>query len=341
MFYSFSALAALVSMIGQTKANGLDDLKLRMESNKEKFIEEIRTSEFAAIASVVSPASQLRRSGDEHLPLVFLHGMGDSCFNNGMQSITEESGVYLGVYSVCIPTGDTRMEDTMNGFFMSMNENVDVFAEKVKLDKNLANGFNCVGLSQGNNICRGYIQRYNDPPVNTHLSIHGPVAGVAALPHCYPDSEQTGTLCQEVSDLLGKLAYNEPMQDFLFQADYFRDVNFITTPQYKKFSQIGNWNNEGTTIDQTIKTNFAKTNKFAMIKANGDTVVVPREGEWWGAYDSDYTTILTMKETAWYKDDTFGLRTADTAGKIFFNSTDGNHLDFTDAELYGWLDQYC
>ena len=36
--------------------------------------------------------------------------------------------------------------------------NVDTFAEKVKADKLLANGFNCVGLSQGNNICRGYLQ---------------------------------------------------------------------------------------------------------------------------------------------------------------------------------------
>ena len=257
-----------------------------------------------------------------------------------MESITEESGDYMGVYSVCIPTGDDKQEDTLNGFFMDMNTNVDVFAEKVKADSNLVKGFNCVGLSQGNNICRGYIQRYNDPPVNTHLSIHGPVVGVAALPHCYPDGEK-GEMCQDISDLLGKLAYNVPMQNFLFQADYFRDVNYVTTEEYKKYSQMAEWNQEGDVVDASIKTNFAITNKFAMIKANADTVVVPRDGEWWGAYDSDFETILTMKETTWYKDDTFGLRTADEAGKIFFNSTEGNHLEFTDEELYGWLDAYC
>lgn len=77
-----------------------------------------------------------------------------------------------------------------------------------------------------------------------------------------------------------------------------------------------------------------------MVKANGDTVVVPREGEWFGAYDTD-NNILTMKETTWYKEDTFGLKTADEAGKVFFESTEGNHLDFTDAQLYKWLDTYC
>ena len=77
-----------------------------------------------------------------------------------------------------------------------------------------------------------------------------------------------------------------------------------------------------------------------MIKANGDTVVIPNEGEWWGAYDSQYEQVRVMKDTEWYIEDMFGLRTADESGKIFFNSTDGNHLEFSDEELFGWLDLY-
>jgi palmitoyl-protein thioesterase len=325
-------------------AFGHDDALSRLEARKanpEAFTNELVKSEFAAIAPTLkSTGAVSSKAGGDSLPLVFLHGMGDSCFNRGMESITEEAGDYKGVYSVCIPTGDTRGQDTMNGFFMSMNENVDVFAEKVKADPKLAQGFNCVGLSQGNNICRGYIQRYNNPPVSTHLSIHGPVVGVSAFPSCYPDGK-AGSLCQDVSDVLANMAYNQKMQDFLFQADYFRDVNFVDTDNYKKYSEMAAWNNEGESVDEQIKANFAKTSKFAMIKANADSVVVPREGEWWGAYDSDYTTVLTMKETNWYKEDTFGLRTADEAGKIFFNSTEGNHLDFSTEQLYGWLDLYC
>jgi palmitoyl-protein thioesterase len=41
-----------------------------------------------------------------------------------------------------------------------------------------------------------------------------------------------------------------------------------------------------------------------------------------------------------YLEDKFGLRTADEAGKIFFESFDGDHLQFTTAELEGWLDKY-
>ena len=81
---------------------------------------------------------------------------------------------------------------------------------------------------------------------------------------------------------------------------------------------------------------------YIYIQALGDTVVVPREGEWWGAYAAnDYSRVLAMNETTWYKEDSFGLRTADEQGRIFFESTAGNHLEFSDSELYAWLDKYC
>lgn len=340
MIYNLPILSIILSGPSLAAGISLTELLARRADSPDDMANQISRSEFAAVFNrKVSPRKRSPESSNS-LPLVFLHGMGDSCFNRGMESITEESGAYLGVYSTCIPTGDDRREDTLNGFFMSMDESVDVFADKVKADPQLANGFNCVGLSQGNNICRGYIQKYNNPIVNTHLSIHGPVVGVAALPSCYPDGDR-GDLCQDISDLLGSLAYNQKMQDFLFQAGYFRDPNFVETEQYKKYSEIGQWNQEGDAVVADIKTNFARTNTFAMIKANADSVVVPREGEWWGSYASDYETILTMKETNWYKQNSFGLKTADEAGKIFFNSTEGNHLDFSDEELYGWLDAYC
>jgi hypothetical protein len=40
------------------------------------------------------------------------------------------------------------------------------------------------------------------------------------------------------------------------------------------------------------------------------------------------------------KSDSFGLKSADEKGRIVFNSTTKDHLDFTEEELYGWLDLY-
>lgn len=78
-----------------------------------------------------------------------------------------------------------------------------------------------------------------------------------------------------------------------------------------------------------------------MIKANQDTMVFPNEGEHWGHYkDGSLTEVLTMRETDWYKEDRWGLRTVDEAGKIVFNETDGDHLQFTDEQLVWWVHNY-
>ena len=60
--------------------------------------------------------------------------MGDSCFNSGMKSITKMVGETLDSYSVCVPTGN-RLTDTTNGFFMTMNDNVDLFAANIAKDE--------------------------------------------------------------------------------------------------------------------------------------------------------------------------------------------------------------
>lgn len=273
-------------------------------------------------------------------PTAVTHGMGDSCFNEGMQSIATFIGKLTMQYGTCVPTGDSVTTDTKNGFFMTMDKSVDEFAKRIKADPKLANGFNCVGLSQGNSLCRGYIQKYNDPPVITFLSIHGTVSGVAGFPNCDP-AGPLGPVCRPLAGLIGDAAYTKFSQDLLFQVDYYRDPFRTNSSSYKANSQLAQWNNEGNTVDPSINANFAKTKRFAMIKALRDSMVHPNEGEWWGHFeDGSRTKVLTMRETAWYKQDMFGLKSADEAGKILFNTTDGDHLQFTVQELAWWVQNY-
>ena len=97
-------------------------------------------------------------------PIVAASGMGDSCFNPGMMSLASVAGEHLGVYSRCVATGNNVITDTLNSFLMTMDGNVDEFATRVRADENLRAGFYAFGVSQGSNVIRGYIQRYNDPP---------------------------------------------------------------------------------------------------------------------------------------------------------------------------------
>jgi len=308
----------------------------------EDFAERLRMSDIAQVVHPFPNATEIgSNSPKAGVPLAFAHGMGDSCFNPGMKQITELSGQHLGAYSVCLPTGKTQSTDTMNGFFMTMDKNVDVWAEKVRADPNLKDGFHAIGFSQGNSVVRGYIHKYNDPPVKTWISVHGTVMGVAGFPNCNPDG-LLGPVCKLLAEFLGELAYAEFVQNMLFQADYFRDPKRYTDSSYIKNSQIAQWNQENPNNQNfTYKQNFVSVKKFAMIKAMKDTMVFPNEGEWWGQFEEgSLSKVLSMKDNPLYKNDAFGLKTVDDAGKIVFNSTAGNHLKFTETELYWWLDNY-
>lgn len=69
----------------------------------------LASSRRALLTSGVAPAT---------VPIVLAHGMGDSCFNGGMQHVTKLMTEWMGVYAVCVPMGGSQADDTNNGFFL-------------------------------------------------------------------------------------------------------------------------------------------------------------------------------------------------------------------------------
>jgi len=327
-----------------TKTTALKEIVKLATENEQELARQIRESPLSAIfPNTTITVPEFNQMGNGTVPIVVAHGMGDSCFNPGMKSITKAAGNHLGVYSTCIPTGGNLLTDTIDGFLLNMDKSVEAFKKRVDADPKLKNGFDAFGLSQGNNVIRGYITKYNDPPVRNFMSICGINAGVGAFPQCSPKFPVVGGVCKALTEVLGLLAYNPISQGILFQADYFRDPSKVNTTAYLKNSQLADWNNEYK-INPVYKANWAKTSKFVWVKGTLDTVVWPNEGEWWGAMSTvkgeEFKIVNKMKDTRWYKEDTFGLATADAQGKNFFESFKGEHIRFTETELFGWLAKY-
>eukprot|EP00995_Heteronema_vittatum_P007074 NODE_2207_length_818_cov_280.642393_g1545_i0.p1 GENE.NODE_2207_length_818_cov_280.642393_g1545_i0~~NODE_2207_length_818_cov_280.642393_g1545_i0.p1 ORF type:complete len:231 (+),score=109.11 NODE_2207_length_818_cov_280.642393_g1545_i0:29-694(+) len=218
-----------------------------------------------------------------------------------------------------------------------MEAEIDTFAKVIRKDPKLAKGFDAIGFSQGNLIIRGYAQKYNDPPLGNWISVHGPLMGVSGFPDC----NYSISVCRAFDQFLGAAAYTDIAQHSLAQANFFRDPERI--PEYIKGNIfLPPLNNEiPSSMNATYKANLMKVLKIVAVKAMEDTEVWPNESEWWGFYaDGDKSTVLPMKDTAWYKKDLFGLQSMDKAGKLFFESTPGNHLRITPKDLLGWIDKY-
>ena len=100
-------------------------------------------------------------------------------------------------------------------------------------------------------------------------------------------------------------------------------------------------NNERSTKNATYKANFLKLRKLILVKAAKDTTVHPRESEWFGAYqDNSRSLVLLMNATTWYKDDSFGLRSLHSEGKIVFKTTPENHLQVSREDFMSWIDEF-
>mmetsp|Transcript_66011 Transcript_66011/g.157836 ORF Transcript_66011/g.157836 Transcript_66011/m.157836 type:complete len:380 (-) Transcript_66011:71-1210(-) len=313
--------------------------RLAIQSPAEA-VDEIRRSPLYIERQPVSLPSAAPPETPNSLPVVLLHGIADYCGNPWVVSLVAGARQKLGVYVTCVATSEDDLLDFLDTFLMSLDRATSIVAQKIMADPQLQRGFNLIGISQGTLLSRAYIQRFNDPPVHTFLSIHGIVTGISGVPKCFHQGQPLGLACRALAEVLGDVAYAPEVQACYFPANDLRDPLRTQSEAYLRHSQLADLNNERFARESYVK-NFAKVKQFVMIKALGDSVVYPNEASWWGEFsDGSYTDLKSMRDTKLYQQDLFGLRSADAAGKIQFNVTNGDHVEFSDAEYYGWLERY-
>jgi len=269
-----------------------------------------------------------KQINDTIIPVVFWHGMGDSCYNplsmGSLVKMVEKEKP--GIHTNCLKFGKGLFEDTFDGFFEACNKQIDAACDMIKNDKNLANGYNAVGLSQGGQFLRAVAQRCPDPPMNNLISLGGQHQGVYGFPRC-PQSSFTW-MCDKARELLTLGAYNTYVQETLVQAQYWHDP--LQEAEYIKKSMFIAEINQLQGVKPEYKTNLMKLNAFVMVRFNNDTMVIPRDSEWFGYYaPGQDKTMQTLQQSSIYVNDTLGLKEMDTAGKLVFLEVDGDHLQFT------------
>jgi palmitoyl-protein thioesterase len=276
------------------------------------------------------------------MPVVQMHGLGDFANNpHGMVPLAQSISDYLGgAYVINVQTGINSIDDISNSYFMSLNDQVDFFAAVVSSDPALAHGFNAIGYSQGSLVIRGYIEKYNNPPVLNFISMHGPLAGISDFGDGggeFTGTETgtgtgTGNLSFQVTELLRSSAYTPEVQAGFAPSNYYRDPYLVD--EYREHSSfLKNINNE-IRNSEAVKTklqllNWASLKSLCLVQAEKDTEIIPAQSSSFGFYeDGARNYILEFNETPWYEGDYFGLQTLDNAGKVHFHTTNAAHLEF-------------
>lgn len=256
------------------------------------------------------------------LPIVLWHGMGDTCCNPlSMGSIVRLlQRVIPGVNVTSLKIGSTITEDFESGFFRNVNDQIDYVCNQLKVDPTLQGGYNAIGFSQGGLFSRGLAERCPTPPMVNLISIGGPQQGVYGLPKC----PGTKSICDMIRRLLDYGAYGW-IQHFLVQAQYWQDpMNEDTYRNKSVFLADINCEKEK---KPEYKENLLKLANFTLVLFTKDTIVQPKESEWFGFYKvGQATEVFQMSDSPLYKEDWIGLKQLNDTGRLHLLSVEADHL---------------
>ncbi|KAL2958858.1 hypothetical protein AAZX31_18G233200 [Glycine max] len=272
-------------------------------------------------------------AGAQSVPFIVLHGIGDACKHSGIRNFIKELSKWSGSPGYCLEIGN----GSWDSWTKPLLKQTSIACEKVKKMSDLGQGYNIVGLSQGNLIGRGIIEFCDGaPPVKNFISLGGPHAGTASIPLCGSES-----LCTLIDVVLQLGIYSRFAQQNLAPsgyvkipidiAGYIRGCKFLP----KLNNEIVNKRNS------TYRQRFASLQNLILIMFEQDTIVIPKETAWFGYYPNGALhPVVPVQQTELYIDDWIGLRALDEAGKVKFVNVSGDHLDISRSDMKTYIVPY-
>ena len=256
------------------------------------------------------------------VPTAMFHGLGDFCENPGIIQIDRIIKRGTGGKTKCVDVGFPSIGEMFN----NIEHVAEVSCQKLQNDPvfSQAEEFNVIGLSQGGLLARYIVEKCDMPgKVRNFVTLGGPHMGVAAVPHCFD-----GLACDVVNAVAKRLVYSSIVQDVLVPAGYFRDVNHYD--RYLKGSVFLPAVNNEEQKDEASK--FADLNGALLVMFSEDTMIYPKETAWFQGLDKD-GNVLPLDQMDFYNDDYIGLKALNDAGKVKFESFEGDHLEFSTQQV--------
>ncbi|KAK7295304.1 hypothetical protein RJT34_18210 [Clitoria ternatea] len=272
-------------------------------------------------------------AGAQGVPFIVLHGIGDECKNYGMRNFVKHLSDWSGSQGYCLEIGNGPWDS----WTKPLLKQTAIACEQVKKMSDLSQGYNIVGLSQGNLIGRGIIEFCDGaPPVKNFISLGGPHAGTASVPLCGFE-----VVCTLIDSILQLGIYSQLVQKIVAPSGYVK-IPTAMSAYMRGCTFLPKLNNEILKQRNSIyRQRFASLQNLVLIMFEQDKILIPKETAWFGYYpDGAFHPVIPAQQTKLYTEDWVGLRTLDQAGKVKFVNISGNHLQFSNSDVKTYILPY-
>ncbi len=262
------------------------------------------------------------------VPVAIFHGIGDNCKSNGMKIITKLTQNNVEDYAKCIESAGG-----IKDFFKPIKDQAKNACNEIKKDENFQNEFSILSFSQGGLIARYIIEKCDMKGyVKKFVSFGGPLMGTSKVPKCI-----NGVVCHFVNNFVSYFIYFNYVQNGVGPAGYYRD-NFHLKSYLDKNNFLVELNNEKN-FNQNYYDRMSNLTSLVLIKFNNDTMIYPPETSWFQSLDDD-NNLISLSKSEFFVKDLIGIRKLYEKGAIKFIALDGEHLDFTNEDLYDYAFDY-
>jgi palmitoyl-protein thioesterase len=273
-----------------------------------------------------APAHKTDDLSDTPLPIVVWHGLGDQYNSDGLKDIQAMAeAINPGTFVHIIAIDEDPNQDRSATFTGNVTDQISKVCEELAKHPILstAPAIDAIGISQGGQFLRGYVERCNWPQVRSLVTFGSQHNGIVKFRVC----GQTDWICKGAMALLRFNVWSNFVQSRLVPAQYYRDPQ--TESDYNNYLQSSNFladiNNERELKNEKYKANLSKLTNFVMWMFEDDRLVVPKESSWFEEVNGTETIPLRARKL--YQEDWIGLRELDRNGGLRFRSAPGDHLE--------------
>ncbi|KAK0501085.1 Alpha/Beta hydrolase protein, partial [Armillaria luteobubalina] len=152
-------------------------------------------------------------------PFVLWHGLGDSYSSPGttqLASLIEDIHPRIFIHSIYID--EVQDNDRKACFYSNVNAQIELVSDQLRGISELSGGFDAIGVSQGGQFLRAYVEQYN-PSVNNLITFGAQHMGISVIPIC----SAWDLLCRVARRATRSAVYCTWAQENI--AQYFRDPN--------------------------------------------------------------------------------------------------------------------